>query len=100
MVDSITAISAYNNVGKMVGGIDSYGDQDSVNFSQLLNAAVGETAQAVRSAENASVGALKGTVTLDELAITVANAEMTLRTVVAVRDRIINAYQDIIKMPI
>jgi flagellar hook-basal body complex protein FliE len=30
----------------------------------------------------------------------VTNAEVTLQTVLAVRDRVIQAYQDIIRMPI
>jgi flagellar hook-basal body complex protein FliE len=30
----------------------------------------------------------------------VSNAEMTLQTVVAVRDRVLNAYQEIMRMPI
>ena len=34
------------------------------------------------------------------LVTAVANAELTLNTVVAVRDRVINAYNDIIKMSI
>jgi flagellar hook-basal body complex protein FliE len=30
----------------------------------------------------------------------VTNAELTLETVVAVRDRVVQAYQDILRMPI
>jgi len=30
----------------------------------------------------------------------VANAELTLQTVIAVRDKVIQAYQDILRMPI
>ncbi len=30
----------------------------------------------------------------------VSNAELTLQTVVAVRDRVVNAYQEIMRMPI
>ena len=37
---------------------------------------------------------------LTDLVTSVTNAELTLQTVVAVRDRMISAYQDIIKMPI
>jgi flagellar hook-basal body complex protein FliE len=37
---------------------------------------------------------------LHDLITSVSNAELTLNTVVAVRDRMISAYQDIIKMAI
>ncbi len=39
-------------------------------------------------------------VDLSTLVTSVASAELSLSTLVAVRDRVINAYQDIIKMPI
>ena len=49
-------------------------------------------AQSTRSVANESE--------LHDLINAVSNAELTLNTVVAVRDRVISAYQDIIKMPI
>ena len=35
-----------------------------------------------------------------ESSFVVASAEVTLQTVVAVRDRVVQAYQDILRMPI
>ena len=37
---------------------------------------------------------------LNEIVTAVNNAEMTLQTVVAVRDKVIQAYQEIMRMPI
>ena len=37
---------------------------------------------------------------VSQVVMAVTNAEVTLETVVAVRDRVIQAYQDILKMPI
>ncbi|NBX04163.1 MAG: flagellar hook-basal body complex protein FliE, partial [Alphaproteobacteria bacterium] len=41
-----------------------------------------------------------GKVDLTDLVTAVSSAELTLNTVVAVRDKVINAYQEIIRMPI
>jgi flagellar hook-basal body complex protein FliE len=39
-------------------------------------------------------------VNLTDVVTALARAELTLQTVTAVRDRVVQAYQDIIKMPI
>ena len=41
-----------------------------------------------------------GKTELHEVVTAVANAEVTLQTVVAVRDKVVAAYQDIMRMPI
>lgn len=73
---------------------------DGVNFADAMNKAMENTVAALKDGEVTAVGAISDEVSLDQLAISIANAEMSLRTVVAIRDRIITAYQDIIKMPI
>lgn len=70
------------------------------NFSQLVNSAIDSSIATLQTSEQKQIGALTGAVSLDDLTAAVTNAEMTLRTVVAIRDKIVSAYQDIIKMPI
>lgn len=50
--------------------------------------------------EDISMRSLQGKADMTEVITAVANAEASLNTVVAIRDRVINAYQDIIKMPV
>ena len=47
-----------------------------------------------------SLKAVAGEAELSEVVTAVANAETALQTVVTVRDRIITAYQEIMRMPI
>ena len=44
--------------------------------------------------------AVAGEADILEVVSAVSNAEMTLQTVVAVRDRVLGAYQEIMRMPI
>ena len=44
--------------------------------------------------------AVKGTADIQEVVMAVSNAEVALQTVVAVRDKVVSAYQDILQMPI
>lgn len=69
-------------------------------FSDALSGAMKEAVTTLRTGEtNAAQGAAaKGD--LVQVVNAVTAAELTLETVVAIRDRVINAYQDIMKMPI
>ena len=55
---------------------------------------------ALHEGERQSLKAAAGTADLNDVVMAVGKAEMTLQTVVAVRDRVIQAYQEIIRMPI
>ena len=94
------ANNAYSNAAKIKidGGSDA--GSSKPDFIGMVGDAVDGAIKTTREAETMSMKALTGEVSVDELAVAVANAELTLRTVTAVRDKIIGAYQDIIKMPI
>jgi len=76
------------------------GSEGSSAFSDALKTALTDTADAVSKSENVGIQALNKQADLVDVVTTVQNAEMVLDTVVAVRDKVIGAYQDIIKMPI
>ena len=55
---------------------------------------------AARVGEETSMKGLAGAADVADVVTAVTNAEVALQTVMAVRDRVIQAYQDIIRMPI
>ncbi|MND08593.1 flagellar hook-basal body protein FliE [compost metagenome] len=59
-----------------------------------------DSIDANRKAEALTEKAVVGQAELMDVVTAVSNAEMTLQTVVAVRDRVLNAYQEIMRMPI
>jgi len=76
---------------------------DAVNkgsFGAMVNNAINDAIATGYKAEAVEMEAMTGKAELHELVTAIANAELTLQTVVAVRDRVIAAYQDIIRMPI
>jgi len=70
------------------------------DFSSLIEDALGSVREATGKAEVQATKAIEGDAPLHDVVAAVSNAELTLQTVVAVRDRVIAAYQDIIRMPI
>ena len=103
MVDALSAANAYRNQLKLAQQ-ESAGTEEapeSSAFSQLLKNTLGDAANAQASSEALQTQSLtSGKVELSSLVTAVANAELTLNTVVAIRDRVINAYNDILKMSI
>ncbi len=101
------AAGAYANTSKLQGKLEiprlpgeKENDPLKPDFTKLLGTALDRGRDAGYKGEAKSAEGLAGTAELHELVAAVSNAELTLNTVVAVRDRIISAYQDIIKMPI
>jgi flagellar hook-basal body complex protein FliE len=100
MVASVSsAAAAYANAGKIAGpGLAARGDGGS--FAELLKQAGGEAMGALKQGEAQSLQAVTGKADITAVTTAVNNAELALQAVVAVRDKIIAAYQDISKMPI
>lgn len=105
-VKFLQAANAYQNPAKMMQGVATVADSSdtpapAASFSSMVSEAMQHATKTMRQSEALQTQALTGSkVELSDLVTAVANAELTVNTVVAVRDRIISAYQDIIRMPI
>lgn len=97
------AASAYANNFKLDTGLDTGAAEDKAakpSFGETLGNALQDAVNTQYKTEGAKVESLTGRHDLTDLVTAVSNAELTLNTVVAVRDRVIAAYQDILRMPI
>lgn len=75
-------------------------DDPVKSFSDLVGESVQGAIDTSRNAEQVSALGIAGKAELNEVVTAVTNAEVTLQAVLAIRDRVIQAYQDIIRMPI
>jgi len=106
IVDPNTAISAYSNSSKIAQGAtgaDESGSGDSaggVTFSDFLKEKASESVDTLRKSEEMSAKAITGEADITDVVQAVGAAEITLQTVVSVRDRMITAYQEIMRMPV
>ncbi|MBN2752058.1 MAG: flagellar hook-basal body complex protein FliE [Rhodospirillaceae bacterium] len=69
-------------------------------FSDMVKDNLSEAVDAGKKSEQMSLLALQGKADMREVVNAVANAETALQTVVAVRDKVLSAYQEILKMSI
>ena len=70
------------------------------NFSDFLSGAVKDSINTIRSGEQAAQAQVTGGANIVDVVNSVNAAELTLNTVVAVRDKVVSAYQSILNMPI
>ncbi len=72
----------------------------AAGFGDMVSRMVTDTAGSLRSAESAGAAQVAGKGDLIDVVTAMSAAEMALDTVVAVRDRVVGAYSDIMKMQI
>ena len=96
-----TALQAYRHVDSGAQGLAGSGSPASgTSFSAAMSRALTSVVESSRGAEQGAMKAIAGGDDLTDVVTAVAKAELMLQTTVAVRDRVVQAYQDIMRMPI
>lgn len=106
-IGALDATSAYGRIlstGKAggsagIGGSDEAGESKG-GFGGMVESMITEAAGSMRSAEAASAKQVAGKGDLIDVVTAIGAAEMALDTVVAVRDKVVGAYSDIMRMQI
>lgn len=94
------AAQAYARVaaGDQAQGAVQGGDQNG--FGAVLGRALDGVVQAGHQADAQAVTAINGGGNLTDVATAVSHAELALQSAVAIRDKVVQAYQDVMRMPI
>lgn len=70
------------------------------DFGNLVRDAIMEARKIGERSEKMSIDAINDRADITQVVTAVAEAELTLQTVVNVRDKVLEAYNDIIRMPV
>ncbi|MBO6796824.1 flagellar hook-basal body complex protein FliE [Maricaulis sp.] len=84
----------------MSSGSAAASGSDNVDFTGLVMDSISQAQGTIQGAEQASAASVVGQADLVDVVTAVSAAEVTLETVVAVRDQVVKAYQEILRMPI
>ncbi len=101
--DSIRAAEIYAQAAKtaaMAPQTDGVSETAKPDFSQMLKTAMETTAASLQTGEAAAASVATGNASLVDVVTAVSAAEVSLEAAIAVRNRIIEAYQEILRMPI
>jgi flagellar hook-basal body complex protein FliE len=106
-VPASVALTAYTNAVKQATDIGGSDDSTAAGassaqggFGDMLKGVVENMAASGINAEQQTASAVAGTADVVDVVTAVSEAEATLQTVVTIRDNVITAYQEIMKMPI
>ena len=102
MVTPLAAMKAYASAQSASGvsGIGGVGGAGGSAFADMVKGAIENTVQSSKAAESQMAAQVQGKAELVDVVTAVAAAEASLETVMAVRDQVIAAYQEIMRMPI
>jgi flagellar hook-basal body complex protein FliE len=95
VVTPTAAADAYTRTARAGASGDA---ADSFGFA--MTQALDQAVQTGHTADDQAMKALSGSGNLTDVVAALSHAEMTLQTATAIRDRVVQAYQDIMKMPI
>jgi flagellar hook-basal body complex protein FliE len=76
------------------------GGQGGLNFASMVGQAIDATAKAGGKADQQMASAAVGRADIVDVVTAVAESEAAIETLVAVRDRVIAAYEEIMRMPV
>jgi len=76
------------------------GSAEGGDFSAMVKGFAEGAVKSGQQAEQQTTAAAAGKADLNSVVMAVSEAELTLNTVVAVRDKVIEAYREILRMPI
>lgn len=81
-----------------MGGAEAL--SQGAGFGEALSRAAQSAIDIGRGADAASTSALTGQGSVADVVLAISRAELALQTATAVRDRVVTAYQDVMRMPI
>src|SRR5437588_12935493 len=108
MASPTVAANAYASLGRMLesgGGIGGGAGKASElgggqSFGAMLKDAVGSVLDSGRKSDAQTLAMASGKANVMDVVTAVAETDVAVSTLVSVRDRVIQAYEDIMKMPI
>lgn len=97
--EATNAYSSALNQIKKASSQDGQDDNMGAAFGDLLKQSLKSAADAQHQSEKVSGAALAGKADMTDVLQAVTNAEMALNTVLAVRDRVVQAYESVMRTP-
>ena len=106
MASPTVAANAYASLAKIMestggaAGAGKAGDTGGVSFGALLKETLGNVMDAGRKSDAQTVAMAQGKANVMDVVTAVAETDVAVSTLVSVRDKVIQAYEDIMRMSI
>lgn len=95
------AARLYDSTKKLGGpGLEAEDTSAAASFAETVSRAAEEMVASVQKGEETSAAAMTGGADMQAVVEALTAAELALRTTIAVRDKVVEAYQDVLRMPV
>ena len=98
--------SAYNNAAKLISdkntsSLGGLGDKSQLpDFGKLLAEGMQGVVDAGKTSDKLSLDLVNGKANVVDVVTAISQTELAMESMVAVRDKVISAYEEIMRMPI
>jgi len=99
-IDPLSASRAYQQAAQAARGATGTDGAETADFGSLVQEAIRQAGASATQAEQQALAVAAGQANIVDVVTAIAAAETQLQTVIAVRDQVIQAYQEILRMPI
>ncbi len=99
-LSSVHAVGEVAATGGATAGVGGASAAPQADFGKVMGDVAGEAVDALRNAEATSIQGINGAASTQQVVEAVMTAEQSLRTAIAVRDKLVSAYQEISRMAI
>lgn len=109
MIDAVSAISSYVDRAGAVSGTQLNTVQKAASlatqvqqtdFGGIMMQVAAGAAEKLKAGEAAAIAGIQGRASVQQVVEAVMSAEQTLQTAIAIRDKVVAAYQEISRMAI
>ena len=102
MASPTVAANAYANLAKIIdqSGAAKGGETAGPSFSSVLKDALSNVVDAGKKSDAQTMSMASGKSNVMDVVTAVAETDVAVSTLVSVRDRVIQSYEDIMRMPI
>jgi|ERR1700683_3310237 flagellar hook-basal body complex protein FliE len=102
MASPTVAANAYASLARMMesGGAAKAAETGGPSFGAVLKDAISSVLETGRKSDTQTVAMAQGKANMMDVVTAVAETDVKVSTLVSVRDKVIQAYEDIMKMPI
>lgn len=105
MIDALTGIGSVG-AGAGVGALNgaraaaAAAASPQLDFSSVLASVAGDAVGTMKASETTAIAGIQGKASIQQVVESIMAAEQTLQTAIAVRDKVVTAYQEISRMAI
>jgi flagellar hook-basal body complex protein FliE len=100
MIDSPAAVTAVPAFGTAQPAAGAVAGAPQVSFSDMMAQVATSSIDTMKAGEAASIAGIQGKASVQQVVEAVMSAEQTLQTAIAIRDKVVAAYQEIARMAI